>query len=57
LSFEIRQGLADDRLRSPQLAAGGGKAALLGGGDEGAKLIQGHCVEHDVSPKTMDFIE
>jgi hypothetical protein len=57
LSFEIRQGLADDGLRPPQLATRCGKAALLGGGDKGAKLIQGHCIEHDLSPKTMDCIE
>ena len=39
--LEIRQGLADDGLRRPQLATGGGKAALLRCGDEGAKLIHG----------------
>jgi hypothetical protein len=33
------------------------KAALLGGGDEGAKLIQGYTVVHDLSSKTMDCIE
>jgi hypothetical protein len=49
--------LADDGLRSSQLATRGGKAALLGGGDEGTELIQGHGVEHDLSPKTMDYIE
>ena len=57
LPFEIRQGLADDGLRTSKLAARGGKAALLGGGDEGAKLIQGYTVEHGPSPKPMDNIE
>jgi hypothetical protein len=44
-------------LCAPKLAARGGKAALFGCGDEGAKLIQGHTVEHGLSPKTMDYIE
>jgi hypothetical protein len=44
-------------LRTSKLAARGGKAALLGGGDEGAKLIQGYTVEHALSPKTMGSIE
>ena len=57
LPFEIRQGLTDDGLRTSKLAARGGKAALLSGGDEGAKLIQGYTVEHDLSPKTMGYIE
>jgi hypothetical protein len=48
LPFQIRQGLADDRLRPVKLAAGSGKAALLGGGDESSKLIQGHCVQHAI---------
>jgi hypothetical protein len=30
---------------------------LLGGGDEGAKLIQGYTIEHDLSPNTMIWIE
>jgi uncharacterized protein YbjT (DUF2867 family) len=34
-----------------------GFAALLGGGDEGAKLIQGYTVKHDLSPEAMDRIE
>jgi len=44
-------------LRTPQLATRGGKAALLGCSDEGAKLIQGNGVENDLSPKTIDYIE
>jgi hypothetical protein len=46
LPFEVRQGLADNRLRAPKLAAGGGKAALLSGCDESPKLIQRHCIQH-----------
>jgi hypothetical protein len=57
LPFEIRLGLADDGLRTPKLAPRGGKAPLPGGGDEGAKLIPGYTVEHDLSPKTMGYIE
>jgi hypothetical protein len=44
-------------LRTSKLAARRGKAPLLGGGDEGAKLIQGYTVEHALSPKPMDYIE
>jgi len=44
-------------LRTSKLAARGGKAALLRGGDECPKLIQSYAVEQYLSPKTMDFIE
>jgi hypothetical protein len=57
LPFEIRQRLADDGLRPPKFAARGREAALLGGGDEGTKLIQGYGIEHDLSPNTMISIE
>jgi len=30
---------------------------LLGGGDEGAKLIQGYTIKHDLSPNAMICIE
>src|SRR4029077_515378 len=57
LSFQIRQRLADYGLRPPELASGRRKAALFSRRDEGAKLIEGDCVEHELSPKTMDNIE
>jgi hypothetical protein len=56
-SFEIRQGLADDGLRLPELATGCGETALLRSRDEGAKLVEGYCVERNLSSKTMVNIE
>ena len=56
LQLEIGQRLADHRLRTAQLAARSGKAALFGGGDEGAELVERDGIQH-VSLKTMDFIE
>ena len=46
LPFQVRKRLTDYGLRSSELSPGSGEAALLGGRDEGAKLIQGDCVEH-----------
>jgi len=56
LQFKIRQCLADHRLGTPQLAPSGGEAALLGGGDEGAELVERDGIEH-VSLQAMDIIE
>src|SRR6266852_4128904 len=38
-----------------QLAPGGGKAAFLGGGNEGPELIQRHPVQGHVSLHAMDY--
>jgi hypothetical protein len=40
LAFEIGQGLAHHGLGTMQAPAGGGKTSLIGGGNEGAQLIQ-----------------
>ena len=52
LGLEVGQGLADNRLGAAQLAAGGREAALIGGGDEGAQLVEGDGVEHDQTYRT-----
>ena len=46
LDFQIGERLTDDGLRAPQLPAGSRKAALFGGGDKGAELIQRYGVQH-----------
>jgi hypothetical protein len=46
--FQIRDGLADHRLRTPQATTGGGETAGVHHGNEAAQLIEGGGVNHIV---------
>ena len=49
LAFQPGHQLADRRLSPAELAGGGGKAAFIDRGDEGADLVQGNAIQHYVS--------
>src|SRR3954471_21250960 len=66
LRLEVGQGLTDNGLRASQFSPGSREAALLGGSDEGAQLVERDAVEHGLAPRkamddlsyiTMDRIE